>query len=80
MPCDPRECTQHARACMILAKEATTAQSKQLFHDLAQSWSRLAAELEDAQSLLAALNGMEFKNALETRFSSDEEDQHGEAA
>jgi len=51
MPGDPRECTQHARACMILAKEATTAQSKQLFHDLAQSWSRLAAELEDAQSL-----------------------------
>jgi hypothetical protein len=74
MPGDPRTCRQHALACMLLAKEATTAQSKQLFHDLAQSWSRLAAELQDAQSLLVALDSMELSSA-----PSDDEDWHEEA-
>jgi hypothetical protein len=47
----------------LLAKEATTAQSKQTFENLAQSWTRLAAELDNAQSLLNALNGMENEEA-----------------
>jgi hypothetical protein len=37
MPGNPRECRQHALNCALLAKEASTAQSKQLFHDLARS-------------------------------------------
>jgi len=74
MPGNPNECRQHALACTLLAKEATTEQSKRLFHDLAQSWSQLAVELEDAQSLLAALSAMEVANDSET------EDRHGEAA
>jgi hypothetical protein len=41
--------------CMLLAKEATTEQSKQTFLNLAQSWTRLAAELEDADALLKVL-------------------------
>jgi hypothetical protein len=64
---------------MLLAKEATTPQSQQTFHDLAQSWTRLTAQLEDAQSLLAALNGMEFKDAPENT-PSDEADQQNKAA
>jgi molecular chaperone IbpA len=40
----------------------------------AESWSQLAVELEDAQSLLAALSAMEVANDSET------EDRHGEAA
>jgi hypothetical protein len=56
------------------AKEATIAQSKETLQNLAQSWTRLAAELEAAQALLNALNGMELKNA-----PSDEADQHEEA-
>jgi hypothetical protein len=72
MPGDPKECRQHARNCMVLAKEATTAQSKQTFHNLAQSWTRLAAELEQAQVLLDALNGVESKRSPESAPSSNE--------
>ena len=61
MPGDPKECRHHAYNCMLLAKQATTAESKQTFHNLAQSWTRLATELEQAQVLLKALNGVEFK-------------------
>jgi hypothetical protein len=74
MPGDPKECRQHALNCMLLAKEATTVQSKQTFHHLAQSWTRLAAELENAQALLNALDG------VENRASSDEADDSEEAA
>jgi hypothetical protein len=63
MPGNPKECRQHALNCMRLAKEATTSQSQETFQNLAQSWTRLAAELEDAQALLNALNEMELKNA-----------------
>ena len=76
MPGDPKECRQHALNCMLLAKEATTAQTKQTFQNLAQSWTRLAAELEQAQALLKALNGLEFKNAPA---SSDKAEQYEEA-
>ena len=74
MPGDPKECRQHALNCTLLAKEATAAQSKEIFQNLAQSWNRLAAELEDVQALLNALNEMELRNA-----SSDQVDQHEEA-
>ena len=69
-------CRQHALNCRRLAKEATTTQSKQTFQNLAQSWTRLAAELEQAQALLNFLNGMEFKNAPA---SSDKAEQYEEA-
>jgi hypothetical protein len=55
---------------------AIPAQSKQTFQNLAQSWTRLAAELEQAQAPLNFLNGMEFKNAPA---SSDEAEQYEEA-
>jgi hypothetical protein len=59
MPGDPNECRQRALNCMLLAKEATTEQSKQTFLNLAQSWTRLAAELEDADALLKTLSEIE---------------------
>lgn len=77
MPGNPKEYREHAINCMLLAKAATTAQSKQTFHNLAQSWSRLAAELEDAQALLNALKEVEFKNVPA---SSNDIEQHEEAA
>lgn len=67
MPGDPKQCRQHALNCMLLAKRATTEESRQTFHNLAQSWTRLAVELEGAQALLNGLNGMEFKNAPPTK-------------
>jgi hypothetical protein len=48
---------------MLLAKEATTEQSKQIFLNLAQSWTKLAAELEDGEALLSTLNEIELKDA-----------------
>jgi hypothetical protein len=38
MPGDPKKCRQHALNCMLLAKEATTAQSKQTFQNLATAF------------------------------------------
>jgi hypothetical protein len=48
---------------MLLAKQTANQESKQTFLGLAQSWTRLAVELEDAQALLNALSEMEFKDA-----------------
>jgi hypothetical protein len=77
MPGDPKECRQRALNCMLLAKEAMTAQSKQTFQSLAQSWTRLAAELEDANAFLNTLSEMDFQNES---VSSDETDPHEQAA
>ena len=74
MPGDPKECRERARNCRLLAEEASDAQSKQTFLDLAQSWSSLAAELEDALAFLNALKEMEFEDASENIVS--DEDQH----
>jgi hypothetical protein len=41
-----------------------TADLKKMFFDLAQSWSRLAAELDDTNTFLRALNQMEFEDVL----------------
>jgi hypothetical protein len=63
MPGDPKECRQRALNCMLLAKEATTEKLKQTFLNLAQSWTRLAVELEDAGMLLKSLSEIELANA-----------------
>jgi hypothetical protein len=63
MPGDPKECRQRALNCMLLAKEASTEQSKKTFLDLAQSWTRLASELEDAEALLKTLSEIDLKDA-----------------
>jgi hypothetical protein len=59
MPGDPRECRAHARNCHKLAESASTAEVRRTFVDLAHSWTKLAVELEDAGSLLTALNEIE---------------------
>jgi hypothetical protein len=79
MPGDPKECRERAMSCMLLAKEASDTQAKQMLFDLAQSWSRLAAELEDDQAFLNTLSEMEFKDVEETNFR-DEADQPNKAA
>jgi hypothetical protein len=65
MPGDPKECRQRALNCVLLAKEAATEQSKQMFLSLAQSWTSLAAELEDTEALLKTLSEIDLKNAGE---------------
>ena len=55
VPGDPKECRQHALNCKLLAKEATSEESKKTFLNLAQHWTRLAVELEQAEALIKAL-------------------------
>ena len=56
MPGDPKECRQQALNCVRLAQTATTPQSSEHFANLAQTWVRLAEELESAQAFLSSLD------------------------
>ena len=69
---NPKECRKQALACMALAKEAHTEEAQRLFRELAESWSRLAVELEDAQNLLAVLAGMKFETFEATSYSDED--------
>ena len=63
MPGDPLECRQHARRCAELAEQARTPDMRQTFLHLSETWIRLAAELESAQTFLNAMNGIEIKTS-----------------
>jgi hypothetical protein len=52
MPGDPSECREHAKTCLRLAAEAHNPQAKQTFKNLAETWLRVAADLEAAKALL----------------------------
>ncbi len=52
MPGDPKECREHAKNCLKLAAEATNEAAKLRFEQLAQTWMRLATDLEAAMTLL----------------------------
>ena len=62
---DPKRCRERALKCRYLANEANTPQSKEMFLDLSQAWLRLAAELDDTNTFLRALDEMKFEEALE---------------
>lgn len=64
MPGDPHECREHARNCAELAKQATTAQARQTFLSLSETWLRLASELESAQAFLQVMDGMELETPV----------------
>jgi hypothetical protein len=52
MPGDPSECREHANNCLRMASEARTRHGKETFLKLADSWLRLAAELDAAKALI----------------------------
>ena len=54
MPGDPKECREHARTCQQLAATVPTNESREAFASLAQTWLRLANELEATKALLNA--------------------------
>ena len=66
MPGDPQKCRERALKCKYLANDARTESAKQMFFDLAQSWLRLAAELENTNALLNALNEIDFDGVGES--------------
>ncbi len=56
MPGDPKECRQHAVACLRLAQTAASPEAREHFASIANTWLKLADELETTKALLAALN------------------------
>jgi hypothetical protein len=52
MPGDPKECREHAKTCLRMASEAHTPQAKERLESLAQTWLRLATDLETAKALI----------------------------
>jgi len=54
MPGDSRECREQAMRCADMASEATNPQHKQLLINLAQSWMKIARELERSQAMMEA--------------------------
>ena len=46
MPGDPKECRQHALACVRLAQTSASPQAREEFANLARTWIRLADDLE----------------------------------
>ncbi len=56
MPGDPNECREHAKHCLELAAEASSSLAKTRFESLAQTWTRLANDIERTKVLLAFSN------------------------
>jgi hypothetical protein len=52
MPGDPKECREHAENCRKMAEAAPSPFHRARFEDLAQTWTRLASDLERAKALL----------------------------
>ena len=59
MPGDPKECRQHALNCLQLAKGVSTPEQRDQFAKLAGTWIKLAEELEQSHSVLAAIEDEE---------------------
>lgn len=55
MPGDPNECREHAKCCLKHAAVASNTMVRDNFLTLAQSWMRLARELDASERLLAGL-------------------------
>jgi hypothetical protein len=56
MPGDPKECGKQAENCLRLAKIAQTSELATQFERLAQSWLRVADDLEKAEAYLMNLH------------------------
>ena len=54
MPGDPKECRQHALACVRLAQTSASPQTREQFANLARTWIRLADDLERTLAVLSA--------------------------
>jgi hypothetical protein len=63
MPGDPKECREHARSCQRLADTAINEEARQTFTNLAQTWLRLASELEVSKALLDTWSDLSDEDA-----------------
>ncbi len=55
MPGDPKQCREQARCCLPHVATAASPMVRDNFLSLAESWSRLARELEASKRFLEAL-------------------------
>jgi hypothetical protein len=61
MPGDPAQCRLNAMRCLKLSERANDPARRQHLASLAQTWTKLAAELESDQALLNALAEIAFE-------------------
>ena len=60
MPGDPAQCRLNAVRCFKLSERAKNPARRQSLAALAETWTKLAAELESEQALLNALYKLNF--------------------
>jgi hypothetical protein len=65
MPGDPKECKQHAENCRRIAAEARTVSDRSHFLALADTWDRLAVELETSEPFIRVMQEIEPHIAAE---------------
>lgn len=61
MPGDPEKCRSNAKRYFKLSQLAKDSERRLKLADLADTWAKLAAELESDQALLNALSELEFE-------------------
>ena len=59
---NPHECRLNAALCAQLAETAATPELRETCIALAESWKRLAAELDSAQAFLDAMSELELRD------------------
>ena len=60
MPGDPNQCRRYAARCLALAHRARNSERRQNFAAVAETWAKLAAEMESDQALFALLQELEL--------------------
>jgi hypothetical protein len=63
MPGDPKECRLHALKCAEIARTSPDSRTQEQFAQLAQTWLKLASDLEQSQAILDAWGDPERKFA-----------------
>jgi hypothetical protein len=64
MPGDPKECREHAKHCLELASHAPPSSlTRARFEDLAQTWLRLARDLDHSKALLEQWGDARFRKS-----------------
>ena len=64
MPGDPKECRQHALTCARLAQTLASPQARERFASLANTWLRLADDLERTLALLETFDDEDERERL----------------
>ena len=64
---DPHQCRLHSERCLALAKRSKKAKDRETFLTMAETWRKLAAEIESHGALLRTISEMELGEPSESR-------------